>query len=257
MPAPALAANALLSLDEAKRYLGMDSGDPSLDSEVIDAINEASSVAEGWCGSALRQRTFTAEQHDGPGGYDLWLDNAPVASIASITEDTVAVGSTQYVFYASRGKVRRTDGEWGTTVGAVLCTYVAGFAAYDATVESAWVSGTVYALGALVSGKAAGLYTHRVYQCLSDHTAASGDEPGVGATWATKWVQVADCSVGTIPAALKSACKGLVELILRGRETVGVKAEGEDGMRIEYDPSALPATVRQKLAPYKLIRLGV
>jgi parallel beta-helix repeat protein len=46
----------------------------------------------------------------------------------------------------------------------------------------AWVSGTAYTTGSLVSD--GGSY----YQSLGNHTAASGDEPGVGASWATYWI---------------------------------------------------------------------
>ncbi len=315
MPAPALAANAVLTLNEAKRYLGIEEGDPSRDAEVTEAVNEASQVAEDFCGTCLRQKAFTSEQHDGSGDYDLWLDNAPVASISAITEETIAVVSTQYALYASRGKVRRTDGYWGSVVGSVLVSYVAGHAFYDSADYdpwllpgdfTAWVSGTVYALGdrrtgkaagaftgyvfqattahtaadltepgvganwatvwtqvndyavgALVTGKAAGAFTDHVWQCLVANTSAVASEPGVGASYATYWVQVADCGVGLIPAAVKAAVKELVGLILRSPETTGVKSEGEDGMSITYDPDALPATVRGKLAPYRLIRMGV
>ena len=46
----------------------------------------------------------------------------------------------------------------------------------------AWVSGTDYTVRALVSD--GGTY----YQSLAHHTATAGDEPGVGASWATYWI---------------------------------------------------------------------
>ena len=46
----------------------------------------------------------------------------------------------------------------------------------------AWVSGTAYTTGSLVSD--GGSY----YQSLASHTATAGDEPGVGASWATHWI---------------------------------------------------------------------
>lgn len=47
----------------------------------------------------------------------------------------------------------------------------------------AWASGTVYAAYDYVQND--GL----IYRCLSGHTAAAGNEPGTGASWATYWVQ--------------------------------------------------------------------
>lgn len=46
----------------------------------------------------------------------------------------------------------------------------------------AWVNGTAYVIGSLVSD--GGTY----YQSLANHTALSTDEPGVGVNWATYWI---------------------------------------------------------------------
>jgi hypothetical protein len=251
----ALAANALLTTEELRSYLA---ADMARDPELEAAINEASDLADSICGTRLRQATYTDEAHDGTDSVLLWLNNAPVLSIASLTEDAITIASDCYKLYPREGKVRRRDGAFGTGAQAVLCTYTAGYSYYDAGDYAAWVSGTAYALGALVTGKAAGLYTLRVYQALAAHTAASGDEPGVGASWVTKWAMVGDCALnGAVPNGLKRAVKELCGWLLRSEEHTGVKSEGEDGMSISYEGVAVPVTIGQKFAPYRLIRLGV
>jgi len=46
-----------------------------------------------------------------------------------------------------------------------------------------WVATTVYAVGDFVDDGAL------IYRCILGHTAAAGDEPGVGGSWTTYWVQ--------------------------------------------------------------------
>lgn len=52
---------------------------------------------------------------------------------------------------------------------------------------SVWVTGTAYTVGSRVVGIDA--TANQLYTCISGHTANSGTQPGVGAGWATVWVQ--------------------------------------------------------------------
>lgn len=60
---------------------------------------------------------------------------------------------------------------------------------------AAWVTATGYVAGDFVDNGGA------VYRCTAAHTSGAATEPGVGADWATKWVQDADYEIVTPWAA--------------------------------------------------------
>ena len=67
----------------------------------------------------------------------------------------------------------------------------AGKVVHTTATTSAWVLTTVYGSYAYV--KNGGL----VYRCILGHTAAAGNEPGVGASWATYWIQDASLEIAS------------------------------------------------------------
>jgi hypothetical protein len=96
-------------------------------------------------------------------------------------------------------------------------------------ITDAWALATAYVVDDAVDN--GGL----VYRCISAHTSAAGDEPGVGATWATKWVQSAIVETTTTYAESK----------LFGLKT----AQSADTMYIshnDYTPSTLTRSSHYK-----------
>lgn len=58
-----------------------------------------------------------------------------------------------------------------------------GLVAHTVSSTSAWVTATTYAVNDFVNDGA------DVYRCILGHTSSATDEPGVGANWATYWVE--------------------------------------------------------------------
>jgi len=194
---PTLAGNALLTINEAMRALGLNENDPSGETLLTEQINRVSRLAESYCHTVLRQQTVTRTL-DGPGGRSLWLPDIPVVRVISLTNDGTAVASTDYRIVPALGKLWITGdgtlGAWDTEPANIVATYVAGYGFYDAADVTAWVTATAYVVGDQRTGEAAGDYTQRVYECTSAHTSGATTEPGVGADWATKWEEVSDSS---------------------------------------------------------------
>lgn len=254
MPVPILARNALLTLNEARRALGFNEGDPSGETLLIEQINRASRLAESYCCTVLRQQTVTRTL-DGPGGRVLWLPDIPIVRITSLTNDDTAVTSTDYRIVPALGKLWLTGdgtlGAWDSEPANIVATYVAGYGIYNAADFTAWVTATAYVVGDLRAGKAAGSYTQRVYECTVGHTSGATTEPGVGVDWATVWEEASDSSQGAMPEDLKQAAVELLEWVRRAPEYTGVQTEGEDGMTVAYTDGGLPPNIGAKLVPYR------
>ncbi len=131
----------------------------------------------------------------GAGGQDAWIATSTMSSGYAMR----LTGSTGVV----TGMISSMDAD-GFTVDKTLglsnetgvIYYYSAWSASDVTTGSftpndcstAWNSGTWYSSGAVVSN--GGLN----YQASSGHTAGSSDEPGVGASWATRWTSLGSCS---------------------------------------------------------------
>jgi hypothetical protein len=71
------------------------------------------------------------------------------------------------------------------TVGAAVWKDTTTVAGVIGTWLGPWVTSTAYAVNGAVSSNGGS------YICISAHTSAAGDEPGIGGSWTTKWDLVA------------------------------------------------------------------
>lgn len=112
---------ALTTLTAVKLHLGI--SDTSEDALLTQLINQASADIESRCNRTLTRETRTAEAYTGDGGKKLYLDLYPVAEVAAVTLDGVAV--TDYVLTGKSGLLTREDG-W-TNGLAITVTYTGGY----------------------------------------------------------------------------------------------------------------------------------
>lgn len=154
MPAT-LDANCWTTLADFKEHLDIDASDTSKDNFLTNILNAAYKAAVNYIGQDLNETEYT-EYYDGDGTDSFLLDNYPVTEIASIHDDvtrafdsTTLIAATDYVFYASTGKVRKiqaTSGQyitiglvpsplaWQSGVQNIKVVYTAGYSdvPYDA-----------------------------------------------------------------------------------------------------------------------------
>lgn len=147
-----LATNAIITLAQAKRHLGLVDGDLSQDQQttIEEFINAASEIIEDKLGRKIKQQTVTDEVYTvntvlkvdelGRGYYViptyLQLNNFPVISITSIKFDdvtqTITEGTTTGFYYTAtdllkEGKIYYSAG-WPTAPRTIKITYVCGYA---------------------------------------------------------------------------------------------------------------------------------
>lgn len=123
------------SLNDLKPYVRLTAFDVDHDDMLALRAEAVTQELERETGRIFVSRTITGERHTGTGGTRLELRYYPVTSIASLTEDEVAVDSDDYVLDGARGVLTRLGGQtWSTlAAGNIRCTYVAGYARDDAT----------------------------------------------------------------------------------------------------------------------------
>lgn len=78
-----LAANALVSLEEVKSWLGIK--DPADDLKLADEINRATIAIEAYCNRPLKQATYTSQRLCGPDSQVLYLKAVPVNADTPVT----------------------------------------------------------------------------------------------------------------------------------------------------------------------------
>lgn len=139
----------LLSLDDGKAAINMDSSNVEHNDELARHITAISRIIDDACGPVVI-RTITNEVHHiGPDALAVYLDQQPVQSVTTVSEFTggtttvlsaVAFGAVTSGYYAG-GRTgvlsRRRSGEpyaWPAG-GAVQVTYVAGRYADTASVD--------------------------------------------------------------------------------------------------------------------------
>ena len=148
-----MAANDLLTADEAKRVLHINEIDSSDDDELAIYITAASELVDEHIGPTVA-RPITGEVHDGLNraqtGYRsvLVLRHRPVIQIGSVTVDGVALTQTddyhadpyplsQTLF---SGILRRrygpVTGSWDYGTGNIVCSYTAGRVASTTSVPA-------------------------------------------------------------------------------------------------------------------------
>jgi uncharacterized phiE125 gp8 family phage protein len=121
------AANSIVGLDDAKTYLRITgSGD---DDPLRDVLEAASDLCERYTRKTWRRSTVTAELHSG-GSDVIYLRQAPVVSVTSVTDTGVAVSSSTYTLDAPTGRLffgdTRSTGCWTAGQENISVTYVTG-----------------------------------------------------------------------------------------------------------------------------------
>jgi hypothetical protein len=118
-------ANALITLDEIKRWLNLTGTDD--DDFFQEQINDWSDTIASRCNRKFVSQDYEDEVHDGEKVYIL-PRNLPVTDIDSITVDGGALGEDDYTLDKEGATVRLKSGEnFGGGPGAVLVTYTGGY----------------------------------------------------------------------------------------------------------------------------------
>ena len=88
-----LASNALVSVEEVKQYLGIDSDDNTENFEQL--INGVSKQVESFCGrNFITPSAAITEKWSGDGTESVWLQEAPIASAIAVTSISYRSGTT-------------------------------------------------------------------------------------------------------------------------------------------------------------------
>lgn len=122
----------LVSLDAVKKHLNIPLTTTTHDDELRDAIASVTDVIEDIVGVVIK-RSFT-ETYSGRGDRAVLLRWRPVVSVTSVTENGVAVASSDYSVTSS-GVLTRATGRWARGVDNVAVTHVAGRDATPASVR--------------------------------------------------------------------------------------------------------------------------
>jgi hypothetical protein len=117
--------NALIELDEIKRYLKLTTNDE--DDFLQEQINNWSDALETRFNRIIKSADYDDERHHG-GKLAILLRNMPVTAIDSITVDGEAVDGDDYTFDMDSGIVRMVTGyPFSGGPGSVLVSYTAGY----------------------------------------------------------------------------------------------------------------------------------
>jgi hypothetical protein len=131
----------------------------------------------------------------GAGGQDAWIATSTMSSGYAMRL-TGLTGVAAGMISSIDADGFTLDKTLGISNESGVVYYYSAWSASDVTTGSftpndcstAWSSGTWYSSGAVISS---GITN---YQAISGHTAGASDEPGVGASWATKWTSLGSCS---------------------------------------------------------------
>lgn len=131
----AAASNALITLDEAKRWLNLTgTGD---DDFLQDAINDWSDTVERRLGRVLASADYDDEVHDG-GKLAILPRNIPVTDIDSITIDDSELDSDEYALDKEGVSIRLKSGlPFDGGPGDILVTYTGGYATIPGDIKRA------------------------------------------------------------------------------------------------------------------------
>lgn len=131
------AAIQFISLADAKRQLNIATTDTGSDEEIRDYIEAASGLAELISGRTMRRAV--TEKHSGR-GCQMVLDQWPVLSVTSVTENGIVLAASGYSLSDS-GVLTRVSGyqplPWARGVDNIAVSYVAGRATVPAAVSLA------------------------------------------------------------------------------------------------------------------------
>ena len=143
MASPELSANALVTLEEQKRYQHVPVVQTIYDDILIELINECSDDIIQRLGFSPGQVTQYTETYMGQNTREITLRHYPVVSIQSISINGVAFGADDFEVDATRGTVRipwnsPIKFSYGYTSGDhnIAVTYTAGLSAVPASIRA-------------------------------------------------------------------------------------------------------------------------
>jgi hypothetical protein len=129
-------ANSLVTLPEAKKYLGMTTEASTWDERIEGFIDEVSGMCNAHTGRKLKARELT-EYYDGDGSTLLMVDEYPINSGTTGTDiyvDTTweystdtKINSTSMLIYDDKGKIVLKGNSFTKGVRSVKITYNAGY----------------------------------------------------------------------------------------------------------------------------------
>jgi uncharacterized phiE125 gp8 family phage protein len=126
---------ALISLQEAKEYLGIDNATTTQDAILSALLNGIGEWVSKFLGRNLVQATYT-EYYDGDGADELMLKNVPIVSVTSVYVDALRafgsdtlIASSNYIVKKAVGilKAWQLFGFWTHGDANIKVTYVAGY----------------------------------------------------------------------------------------------------------------------------------
>ena len=120
---------ALFNEADVYRWIPQARGNESLLSE---AVTQAQSISEEYCGRGLVSRSYDERRDIEPGQRRIVLSSAPVTEVAAVYEHAaqaspLLLASSQYVTDAEAGILTRTDGCWEAGDQSVRLLYTAGY----------------------------------------------------------------------------------------------------------------------------------
>ena len=141
-----LSANALITLAEAKSFLGL--GNISTGDAILETVIEGVSASfSSYADADFKSATYTSAKFDGNGKTYFYLPHFPVTTFTSLYEDdTLLVKDTDYWVDTDYGIVYRirslwpeigNTARWTTSRQGITVTYVAGYAAVPSDVKYA------------------------------------------------------------------------------------------------------------------------
>lgn len=136
----ALAANALLSVEELKEYLSPSATKTDLDPSLEACINRVSSLIEDALNRKLVSQGSITEYHSiEAGGSNIWTSQYPIVSVTSVHESsamtydatTLLTETTNYIVSKPSGRLIRVSNSspdiWLAGFRAVRIIYLAGY----------------------------------------------------------------------------------------------------------------------------------
>jgi hypothetical protein len=119
------AANAMVTLDEVKRFLALTGTD--MDEFLQEAINDWSGAIEDRCNRRILSASYEDEIHDG-GKIALIPRNIPVTAISGIEVDGTALTSDEYSIDREGASIRMKSGlAFAGGPGSILLSYTGGY----------------------------------------------------------------------------------------------------------------------------------
>jgi hypothetical protein len=127
-------ADDLITANDLKTWLGMEG---TADDAIIAALAiSASDDFKHACSQNFVLKDY--EEHlDGEGRKEIYLSEAPLVLVTSLTDEDALIGSSEYVFYARPPRIRLKTGRFSTTPQGVVVAYQAGYETIPGDIKAA------------------------------------------------------------------------------------------------------------------------